>query len=30
VQAFLRSLRVGQRVDVIYEEALAVSIEPMR
>lgn len=30
VQAFLRTLRVGQRVDVIYEEALAVSIEPMR
>jgi len=30
VQAFLRSLRVGQRVDVIHEEALAISIEPMR
>lgn len=30
VQAFVRSLRVGERVDMVYEEALAISIEPMR
>ncbi len=29
VQAFTRSLRVGEQVDMIYEEALAVSVEPM-
>lgn len=30
VQAFVRSLRVGERVDMVYEEALAISIQPMR
>ena len=30
VQAFIRSLRVGEQVDMVYEEALAISIEPMR
>ena len=29
VLAFTRSLRVGQQVDMTYEEALAISIEPM-
>jgi hypothetical protein len=29
VQAFIRRLRVGDQVDLVYEEALAVSIEPM-
>lgn len=29
VQAFLRQLRVGEQVDMIYEEALAISIDPM-
>jgi hypothetical protein len=28
-QAFVRSLRPGEQVDIVYEEALAVSIEPM-
>jgi len=28
VQAFVRRLRVGQQVDILYEEALAISIEP--
>jgi hypothetical protein len=30
VQAFIRRLRVGQQVDMTYEEALAISITPMR
>jgi hypothetical protein len=30
VQAFIRRLRVGDQVDLVYEEALAISIEPMR
>ncbi|WP_424813078.1 hypothetical protein [Roseococcus sp. YIM B11640] len=30
IQAFIRRLRVGDQVDLVYEEALAVSIEPMR
>ena len=30
VQAFIRRLRVGDQVDLVYEEALAVSVEPMR
>lgn len=30
VQALVRGLRVGQQVDIVYEEALAVSVEPMR
>lgn len=30
VQSFIRSLRVGEQVDMVYEEALAISIEPMR
>jgi hypothetical protein len=30
VQAFIRSLHVGQQVDIVYEEALAISVEPMR
>ena len=29
VRAFVRQLRVGDRVDVLYEEALAISMEPM-
>jgi hypothetical protein len=29
VLAFVRRLRVGQQVDMTYEEALAISIEPM-
>lgn len=29
VQAFIRGLRVGQQVDIVYEEALAISVEPM-
>jgi len=29
VQAFIRKLRVGDQVDLVYEEALAVSVEPM-
>ncbi|HVZ08086.1 hypothetical protein [Rhodopila sp.] len=28
VQAFMRRLRVGDQVDIVYEEALAISIEP--
>jgi type IV pilus biogenesis protein CpaD/CtpE len=27
---FVRRLRVGQQVDVVYEEALAISVEPMK
>jgi hypothetical protein len=30
VLSFTRSLRVGQQVDITYEEALAISVEPMR
>ncbi|UPY38428.1 hypothetical protein [Sediminicoccus sp. KRV36] len=30
VQAFIGQLRVGEQVDMVYEEALAISIEPMR
>ena len=30
VQAFIRRLRVGQQVDMTYEEALAISIDPTR
>ena len=30
VQSFIRSLRVGEQVDLIYEEALAISISPMQ
>jgi hypothetical protein len=30
VQAFIRRLRVGEKVDLVYEEALAVSVESMR
>ena len=30
VQAFIRTLKVGDQVDVVYEQALAISVEPMR
>jgi hypothetical protein len=30
VQAFIRRLRPGDQVDLVYEEALAVAVEPMR
>ncbi len=30
VLAFIRQLRVGQQVDIVYEEALAISIRPMK
>ena len=30
VLAFIRQLRVGQQVDLVYEEALAISVEPMK
>jgi hypothetical protein len=30
VQSFVRSLRVGDQVDIVYEEALAISVEPMK
>ena len=30
VQAFIRRLRVGDQVDMVYEEALAISIQPMQ
>src|SRR3954453_9065564 len=30
VQAFIRRLRVGDQVDLVYEEALAISVEPMK
>jgi hypothetical protein len=30
VESFIRTLRAGQQVDVVYEEALAISVEPMR
>ena len=29
VQSFVRRLRVGDQVDLVYEEALAISVEPM-
>lgn len=29
VQAFIGRLRVGDRVDLVYEEALAISVQPM-
>jgi hypothetical protein len=30
VQSFVRGLRVGQQVDIVYEEALAISVDPIR
>jgi hypothetical protein len=30
VQSFIRNLMVGDQVDMVYEEALAISIEPTR
>ena len=30
VQSFIRNLKVGDQVDVVYEEALAISVEPVR
>jgi len=30
VQGFIRGLHVGDQVDIVYEEALAISVEPMR
>lgn len=30
VRAFIRRLRVGDQVDIVYEEALAISVEPMK
>lgn len=30
VLAFIRQLRVGQQVDIVYEEALAISVQPMK
>jgi hypothetical protein len=30
VQSFIRKLRVGDQVDIVYEEALAIAVEPMR
>jgi len=30
VQAFIRRLRVGERVDLVYEEALAIEVKPMK
>src|SRR4051812_33941629 len=30
VQAFIRRLRPGDQVDLVYEEALAISVEPMK
>src|SRR5206468_312542 len=30
VQAFIRQLRPGQQVDIVYEEALAISVESIR
>ncbi len=29
-RAFILGLRVGEQVDMVYEEALAISVEPMR
>lgn len=30
VRSFIRGLHVGQQVDIVYEEALAISVEPMK
>jgi len=30
VQSFIRNLKVGDQVDIVYEEALAISVEPMK
>jgi len=30
VLAFTRKLKVGDQVDIVYEEALAIAVEPMR
>jgi len=30
VQAFIRNLHVGDQVDIVYEEALAISVQPMK
>jgi hypothetical protein len=30
VLAFIRQLRIGQQVDIVYEEALAISVQPMK
>jgi hypothetical protein len=30
VQSLIRSLRVGDQVDIVYEEALAISVDPMK
>ncbi len=30
VQSFIRNLHVGDQVDIAYEEALAISVQPMR
>ena len=30
VRSFIRGLHVGQQVDIVYEDALAVSVEPMK
>lgn len=30
VRAFIRTLKVGDQVDIVYEEALAISVEPMK
>jgi hypothetical protein len=30
VLGFVRQLRVGQEVDIVYEEALAISVEPLK
>jgi hypothetical protein len=30
VQSFVRNLKVGDQVDIVYEEALAISVDPMK
>jgi len=30
VAALLRKLKVGDQVDIVYEEALAIAVEPMK
>jgi hypothetical protein len=30
VQSFIKRLKVGDQVDIVYEEALAISVEPMK
>jgi hypothetical protein len=30
VRSFIRKLKVGDQVDISYEEALAIAVEPMR